>query len=49
VTPGRGHAGDEIVHSRWKHRGRVNPLVLGSNPSGPTNFKSIGIRQHPLS
>jgi hypothetical protein len=27
--------GEEIVHSRWKHRGRVNPLVVGSNPTGP--------------
>ena len=29
-------AGEEIVHSRWKHRGKVNPLVVGSNPTGPT-------------
>ena len=28
-------AGEEIVHSRRKHRGRVNPLVVGSNPTGP--------------
>ena len=30
--------GDEIVHSCWKQRGRVNPLVLGSSPSGPTIY-----------
>jgi hypothetical protein len=30
--------GEEIVHSRWKHRGRVNPLVVGSNPTGPTTL-----------
>ena len=30
-------AGEEIVHARRKRRGHVNPLVLGSNPSGPTN------------
>jgi hypothetical protein len=29
-------AGEEIVHSRRKLRGRVNPLVVGSNPTGPT-------------
>src|SRR5690349_2793586 len=29
-------AGEEIVHSRRKRRGRVNPLVVGSNPTGPT-------------
>jgi len=28
-------AGEEIVHSRRKRRGRVNPLVVGSNPTGP--------------
>src|SRR5713101_7486600 len=28
--------GEEIVHSHRKRRGRVNPLVLGSSPSGPT-------------
>src|ERR1700683_1972875 len=33
----RGAAGEEIVHSHRKRRGRVNPLVLGSSPSGPTN------------
>src|ERR1700684_3283872 len=31
------HRGEEIVHSLRKRRGRVNPLVLGSSPSGPTN------------
>ena len=28
-------AGEEIVHSRRKRRGKVNPLVVGSNPTGP--------------
>ena len=28
-------AGEEIVHSRRKRRGQVNPLVVGSNPTGP--------------
>src|SRR5262245_52702517 len=28
--------GEEIVHARWKHREHVNPLVVGSNPTGPT-------------
>lgn len=27
--------GEEIVHSHGKSWGQVNPLVLGSNPSGP--------------
>jgi hypothetical protein len=27
--------GEEIVHSRRKRRGKVNPLVVGSNPTGP--------------
>ena len=31
----RPYTGEEIVHSRRKRRARVNPLVLGSNPSGP--------------
>jgi hypothetical protein len=30
-------AGEEIVHSRWKRRGKVNPLVVGSNPTGPNS------------
>ena len=34
--------GEEIVHSLWKRRGRVNPLVLGSSPSGPTNSRCSG-------
>jgi hypothetical protein len=29
-------AGEEIVRSLWKHRGKVNLLVAGSNPAGPT-------------
>ena len=29
-------AGEEIVHSRRKRRGKVNPLVVGSNPTGPS-------------
>jgi len=32
---GNALAGEEIVHSRGKRRGRVNPLVVGSNPTGP--------------
>lgn len=28
--------GDEIVRTRGKHRGYVNPLVPGSSPGGPT-------------
>ena len=31
-------AGEEIVHAERKRSDNVNPLVLGSNPSGPTNF-----------
>jgi hypothetical protein len=34
-APPAARAGEEIVHSRWKHRGAVNPLVVGSNPTGP--------------
>ena len=30
--------GEEIVRARRKRRGHVNPLVLGSNPSGPTKL-----------
>src|SRR5260370_42311173 len=32
-------AGEEIVHSWRKRRGSVNPLVVGSNPTGPTTFR----------
>ena len=32
---GLSRAGEEIVHSRRKLRGEVNPLVVGSNPTGP--------------
>src|SRR5579863_6517963 len=36
--------GEEIVHSRRKRRGQVNPLVVGSNPTGPTTTAmSIGM------
>src|SRR5258708_16680362 len=28
-------AGEEIVHSWRKRQGSVNPLVVGSNPTGP--------------
>jgi hypothetical protein len=31
-------AGEEIVHAERKRFDYVNPLVLGSNPSRPTNF-----------
>jgi hypothetical protein len=34
--------GEEIVHSLRKRWGRVNPLVLGSSPSGPTNLRCSG-------
>ena len=37
------HRGEEIVHSLRKRRGRVNPLVLGSSPSGPTNPSSTHV------
>ena len=33
--------GEEIVHSRWKHRGQVNPLVVGSNPTGPITTQGV--------
>jgi hypothetical protein len=36
--------GEEIVHARRKLRGSVNPLVLGSNPSGPTTISSVRLR-----
>jgi len=36
----RACAGEEIVHSRWKRRGEVNPLVVGSNPTGPNSTGS---------
>jgi hypothetical protein len=36
--------GEEIVHSHRKRRGRVNPLVLGSSPSGPTISSSANDR-----
>lgn len=32
-------AGEEIVHSWRKRRGSVNPLVVGSNPTGPKSFR----------
>ena len=35
--------GEEIVHSHRKRRGRVNPLVLGSSPSGPTNRPFLNV------
>ena len=36
--PNSSDEGDEIVRSRRKRRGRVNPLVVGSSPTGPTRF-----------
>src|SRR5579864_6098898 len=33
--------GEEIVHSRRKRRGEVNPLVVGSNPTGPKPTSSV--------
>src|ERR1700678_2189861 len=36
------HEGEEIVRSHRKRRGKVNPLVLGSSPSGPTNSRCSG-------
>ena len=38
--------GEEIVHSRRKRRGQVNPLVVGSNPTGPTVY-SGGVPGRP--
>ena len=35
---GRMAAGEEIVRACRKRQEHANPLVLGSNPSGPTNF-----------
>ena len=32
--------GDEIVRTMLKDVDYVNPLVPGSSPGGPTNFKS---------
>ena len=40
-------AGEEIVHSRRKRRGRVNPLVVGSNPTGPRLDLNLQIRGAP--
>ncbi len=39
VAMGRHREGEEIVRSRGKSRGKVNPLVQGSNPCGPTTFR----------
>src|SRR5581483_4735612 len=36
----RACTGEEIVHSRGKRRDRVNPLVVGSNPTGPKPNRS---------
>src|SRR5579863_5196739 len=36
--------GEEIVHSRRKRRGQVNPLVVGSNPTGPRPSR---VRRYP--
>ena len=35
-APNNSVEGDEIVHSSQKWPGRVNPLVPGSSPGGPT-------------
>ena len=44
-APDRHEAeGEEIVHARRKLRGNVNPLVLGSNPSGPTTISREAAR-----
>src|SRR5690349_10195689 len=40
-------AGEEIVHSRRKLRGTVNPLVVGSNPTGPNPTRFAGVRRRP--
>ena len=40
-TPPAQAEGEEIVHSRRKRWGRVNPLVVGSNPTGPTTFSWV--------
>src|ERR1700688_755413 len=39
--------GEEIVHSWRKRRGSVNPLVVGSNPTGPRTYRSAGFRRDP--
>src|SRR3954451_7641637 len=39
--------GEEIVHSWRKRRGLVNPLVVGSNPTGPTFPPSADFRRDP--
>jgi len=41
----RACAGEEIVHSRWKRRGEVNPLVVGSNPTGPRSSAAAVMRK----
>src|ERR1700719_4647384 len=38
--------GEEIVHSRRKRRGQVNPLVVGSNPTGPRPFRRTAAASH---
>jgi len=40
------HRGEEIVHSLRKRWGNVNPLVLGSSPSGP-KFHNTRARAAP--
>jgi len=37
-APNNSVEGDEIVRSAWKQAGKVNPLVPGSSPGGPTNL-----------
>jgi hypothetical protein len=36
-------AGEEIVHSWRKRRESVNPLVVGSNPTGPIFLPTRGL------
>src|SRR6185437_6481051 len=45
----RACAGEEIVHSRLKRRGEVNPLVVGSNPTGPRSSAVSAPMRKPTS
>ena len=38
-APNNSVEGDEIVRSIQKRMGKVNPLVPGSSPGGPTTFQ----------
>ncbi len=40
-APNNPVEGDEIVHSMRKRMAKVNPLVVGSSPTGPTKSALI--------